>query len=608
MEKKRVSPIVILLCLMTIRAFSQGIVSITPSSAPLYETGVDVIIVLDSASSPPGPILPTSVNIGPSAGTNVTRSSQYVYATFDFTHMLSGIFNVTVVFEGPPPAYPSIFFTQSAAFSVTDTSPASWTIPGTAVSVCYDTIASITCPTNTSEPFYGQNNGIHPKYIDNGDGTVTDSVTGLMWQQDPGAKKTFMDAITGAKTQALGGYNDWRLPTIKELYSLIEFTGTDPNVRNGTPLSILTPFIDTGYFVFQYGDTTNNERIIDSQYWSCNEYVSTTMGGNHSVFGVNFADGRIKSYPRVAMNGDNKMFTQYVRGGSNYGINRFYDNGDNTVSDSASRLMWMKDDSQAAMNWEEALAFAQQKNSENYCGYNDWRLPHTKELESIIDYSRSPYTTHSAAINPLFNATQIMDEAGFPDWPWYWATTTHISFDGIHTSGSSGVYVCFGSAFGWQQAPGQTYMYLSDVHGAGAQRSSPKSGNYLGDSLGVDSLGHSVYGRGPQGDVLRVNNFVRLVRDLPTSTGIGRTINNEKKSTVFPNPFSERTTLLFPVSGNTRNALLLIYDILGNKVRIMNVINSGEAIIERGNLQPGVYFYQLSCDGKMITSGKLIIE
>ena len=45
---------------------------------------------------------------------------------------------------------------------------------------------------------------------------------------------------------------------------------------------------------------------------------------------------------------------------------------------------------------------------------------------------------------------------------------------------------------------------LMDVHGAGAQRSDPKAGN----------AADYPYGRGPQGDVIRIDNFVRLVRDL----------------------------------------------------------------------------------------------
>jgi hypothetical protein len=489
---------------------------------------------------------------------------------------------------------------------VTDTGIPSWTVPGTNVIVCYDANQVIPCPTDPGSPFYGQYNGITPYYINNGDGTITDTVTGLMWQHDPGAKKTFLDALSGATTLTLGGYNDWRVPTIKELYSLIQFTGDDPIVPNGTPLSILTPFIDTNYFVFHYGDTTNGYRIIDSQYWTCTEFVSIVMGHDHSIFGVNFADGRIKSYPRQMRASDNQLYIQYVRGGNGYGINRFSDNGNATISDNASNLMWMKDDSRTAMNWQDALAYARTMNNANFGGHHDWRLPDTKELESIIDYSRSPQTTNSPAINSIFNSTQITDEAGNANWPWYWASTTHESFDGHNHNGSNGVYVCFGSAFGWQQSQGNTFYTLTDVHGAGAQRSSPKAGLYLGDSLGVDSLGHTVYGRGPQGDVLRVMNFVRLVRDFIGSTGMNELPGTGNGAVVYPNPFLTQTTIRICSEVKIKDAGLVIVDVNGRTIRSVTGINSNEIILNRQDMPSGIYFYRITENGKIIADGKLV--
>jgi hypothetical protein len=65
------------------------------------------------------------------------------------------------------------------------------------------------------------------------------------------------------------------------------------------------------------------------------------------------------------------------------------------------------------------------------------------------------------------------------------------------------VYVALGEAQGYMELPpGSGNKRLFDVHGAGAQRSDPKAGNpaqYAG-------------GFGPQGDVIRINNFVRCVR------------------------------------------------------------------------------------------------
>ena len=173
------------------------------------------------------------------------------------------------------------------------------------------------------------------------------------------------------------------------------------------------PFLDTDYFAFAYGDTAAGERIIDSQYASSTKYVSTTMNGDETLFGVNFADGRIKGYGLHMPDGSVKKFVvQCVRGNPDYGKNDFADNGDGTITDKATGLMWAQADSGKGLDWQEALAWVQQMNAENYLGHNDWRLPGVKELQSIIDYTRSPDTTQSAAIDPLFTCTGITNEAG----------------------------------------------------------------------------------------------------------------------------------------------------------------------------------------------------
>ena len=158
--------------------------------------------------------------------------------------------------------------------------------------------------------------GNAPSYTDNGDGTVIDNVTGLVWQQsadtdgdgdiDPPTKCPTTAAGTYCENLSLAGYDDWQLPTIKQLYSLMNFSGTDPSGYEGTDTSGLVPFIDTDYFDFAYGDTDANERIIDSQYASSNLYVGDAYEG--LLFGVNFADGRIKGYG-LTLHGQDKTFT-----------------------------------------------------------------------------------------------------------------------------------------------------------------------------------------------------------------------------------------------------------------------------------------------------------
>jgi hypothetical protein len=369
--------------------------------------------------------------------------------------------------------------------------PLPYTIVATGQTQCYDNNSPIDSPAPGS-PFYGQDaqHIIHPAaYRDNGDGTITDMNTGLVWVQARGQKMSWKDAVAGAATCRVGNYGDWRMPTIKELYSLINFTGESMGPRQGSK-----PYLDTKYFQFIYGDPSLGERPIDCQDWSANEYVGRTMNNDLTVFGVNFADGRIKGYNMYDpfSGSPHLMYVRYVRGNLNYGKNNFVDNGDGTITDRATNLMWQKADSGTTFNWQGALAYAANL---KLAGHADWRLPNAKELQSIVDYTRAPKITHSAAIDPIFQVTNIES--------YYWTSTTFL--DGPPGQDySTAVYVAFGRALGYMQMPpGSEMYYLIDVHGAGAQRSDPKAGDPA----------QYPYGRGPQGDDIRIYNYVRCVRD-----------------------------------------------------------------------------------------------
>ena len=417
---------------------------------------------------------------------------------------------------------------DEAVLTVAELPTGAYPVVDTAQGTCYGNDLPIT-PPSVGDPFYGQDaqfDGHQPSYAISGDGlTVYDNVTGLTWMRDADLngdgdidvddKLTFDEAPGYADTlnaQNFGGYDDWRVPSIKELYSLMDFRGTDPVVEGSDP-NVLTPFIDTDYFEFAYGDMAAGERIIDSQWVTTTLSLDPVMGNQTAMFGVNFADGRIKGYPVTT---GKTFYVRLCRGNTDYGTNNFVDNGDGTITDLATGLMWSQDDSgpqinpenptgdsgpRSGMIWEDALAWVQQKNDENYLDYNDWRLPNAKEMQSIVDYSRAPGATGSAAIDPIFNITQITNEAGDVDYPWFWTGTTHIHQGG---GGSSAAYICFGRGMGYWDDQWE------DVHGAGCQRSDGKDGDFSGCTYVYDGY---YFGMAPQGDAARMYDYVRLVRD-----------------------------------------------------------------------------------------------
>ncbi|MDH5559984.1 MAG: DUF1566 domain-containing protein, partial [Deltaproteobacteria bacterium] len=253
-------------------------------------------------------------------------------------------------------------------------------MPDTGQTSCFDQAGTlITCPAANQVL---EQDGTYPKnplsYTDNGDLTVTDNNTGLMWQKDIDATtRGWNTAATYCTNLATGGYNDWRLPDIRELVSLVNFQNMNPAISAadfpGTALS---------------------------SYWS-----NTTHAGNPgSALTVSFAAG-VKSFQTKPT----PLNVRCVRGVQVL-TPAFVDNGDGTITDNTTGLMWMKDDDATGpQTWETAV---------HTCGaalgYFDWRLPNIKELQTIIKESQI--------------AAPVIDSAFFPTAAadYYWSSTNNM--------------------------------------------------------------------------------------------------------------------------------------------------------------------------------------
>jgi hypothetical protein len=200
--------------------------------------------------------------------------------------------------------------------------------------------------------------GVGPSYVDNGDDTVTDRVTGLMWQKTDGGEMTWEKAQEYAHNLRLGGHQDWRLPNSMELFSIANH---DHN----------RPAVDTKYFT-----------RTEADYW----WTGLSRVGDDSRVWVVNNGGGTGAHPKretLSAGGDHPFHVRCVRGDSPFGDGpRLSDNGDGTVTDQRTGLIWQKIGPEKAMTWEEALKYC---NGLKLAGYNDWRLPNIKELRSISD-------------------------------------------------------------------------------------------------------------------------------------------------------------------------------------------------------------------------------
>jgi len=125
------------------------------------------------------------------------------------------------------------------------------------------------------------------KYINN-NSTVTDTTTGLMWLRDPQdysvEPQEWREAINGCGQFGFAGHKDWRLPTVQELFAIVDFTKRE------------FPLIDDVFICPKYW------------YWTATDYVPSTA---NAMF-VNFTYGSVDINYKTSA-----YYVRPVRGGWN---------------------------------------------------------------------------------------------------------------------------------------------------------------------------------------------------------------------------------------------------------------------------------------------------
>ena len=115
------------------------------------------------------------------------------------------------------------------------------------------------------------------RFIDNGNGTVTDTLTNLMWTKDAQGFENGMlwpDAIVACNDLDIYGYNDWRLPNLRELLSLADYGNYSP------ALPIGHPFINVQFY-FSWSSTTNPDPGYPNNSWGVSFYDGRMLSAGH---------------------------------------------------------------------------------------------------------------------------------------------------------------------------------------------------------------------------------------------------------------------------------------------------------------------------------------
>jgi hypothetical protein len=224
-------------------------------------------------------------------GTQVTTSTNG--GTFLFTTAVVPADCTGTVFDGVSTVDVAI------AGCIVAPPPPTTAFPATGQTTCWDSSGNVITCAGTRQDGDIQA-GATLSYTSNNDGTITDNNTGLVWEKKTncsGATHCVTDSYTWANALAyvanlngatFAGHNDWRLPNVKELQSIVNYQNVNPSVSA------------------EFNDCGNGSCTAASNYWASSSYA----GFPAFAWFVNFFAGNVDAF------GENNFnFVRAVRGG-----------------------------------------------------------------------------------------------------------------------------------------------------------------------------------------------------------------------------------------------------------------------------------------------------
>lgn len=306
---------------------------------------------------------------------------------------------------------PALLFTLLSLAPVCAAEPPA-PVPKTGQTACYNATGSAVIPCARTGQDGDTVTGVDwptPRFLDNGDQTITDKLTGLIWTRtaNPSDRpKNWQQALDYVKTlnnRNYLGQNDWRLPNVNELESLV--------IKRPD----LTAWLKTQGFA----------NIMADHYWTSTTYASYTA----YAWSISMTKGLVAGTGKaengyvwpvrngkpgtlcLAKTGQTACYDNVgtatacagtgqdgeVQAGAAWPNPRFTDNGDETMTDRLTGLVWPKYAKAPGpavcspgtyKTWQGALDHVKCLNAMRYLGRNDWRLPNRNELASLINHGQ----------------------------------------------------------------------------------------------------------------------------------------------------------------------------------------------------------------------------
>lgn len=361
-------------------------------------------------------------------------------------------------------------------------------LPTTGQTRCYDDSGVIPCPS-PGEPYYGQEANhpgfphdyevVRPDPDDPSTWYTIDYSTALLWQyKNDGRRRTWREAQECAASLCLGGYDGWRVPNLTELLSILDLTQEPPCFDTSAfDLAIEEPW----YHTFWTSTTTlpdeNGAFVVSFKYGTIHyspkdpgfptDFVRAVRSidrapANGDVNG----DGEIDISDPIRLllylfgQGETPVPLKHViglpvtshcedveprpgwecreQGGSDaIGVPRDYEvvrpdpEDERTwyTIDHATGRMWQYAEELRQMTWREALEYCE---ALELGGFDDWRLPSVKELQSIANYGRWPLRFDPEYFGMRSYALEYRDH-----WQFWSATPGYIFYMDVGLIGMS---------------------------------------------------------------------------------------------------------------------------------------------------------------------------